>query len=130
MSRPTQDTARYNQIFEYGDITLYVDTFQSLLLIIIRPHCSPTTPDASIWFALIPFRSPLLWESRLISTPLATEMFHFTRFAPRRVTCFATCRVAPIGNPRIKAFWQLPDTYRSLVRPSSPLLAKASTICP
>ena len=32
-------------------------------------------------FGLIPFRSPLLWESRLISTPPATEMFHFTGFA-------------------------------------------------
>ena len=130
MSRPTQDTARYNQAFAYGGITHYADTFQSLLLTIICPQRSPTTPDASIWFALIRFRSPLLPESRLISTPLATEMFHFTRFAPRRVTCFATCWVAPFGNPRIKASWQLPEAYRSLVRPSSPLLAKASTICP
>ena len=31
---------------------------------------------------LIRVRSPLLAESRLISLPLATEMFHFTRFAP------------------------------------------------
>ena len=30
---------------------------------------------------LFPFRSPLLWESRLISFPRATEMFQFTRFA-------------------------------------------------
>ena len=36
-----------------------------------------STPDASIWFALFPVRSPLLRESRLISFPLATEMFHF-----------------------------------------------------
>ena len=32
---------------------------------------------------LVPFRSPLLWESRLISVPLVTEMFQFSRFAPR-----------------------------------------------
>ena len=31
---------------------------------------------------LIPFRSPLLWESRLISVPMATKMFQFTTFAP------------------------------------------------
>ena len=31
---------------------------------------------------LFPFRSPLLWESRLISVPLVTEMFQFSRFAP------------------------------------------------
>ena len=30
---------------------------------------------------LFPFRSPLLWESRLISVPLVTEMFQFSRFA-------------------------------------------------
>ena len=33
-------------------------------------------------FSLFPFRSPLLWESRLISFPLGTEMFHFPRSAP------------------------------------------------
>ena len=32
---------------------------------------------------LIPFRSPLLSESRLISVPPATEMFQFSGFAPR-----------------------------------------------
>ena len=32
-------------------------------------------------FGLIPFRSPLLRESRLISSPSGTEMFHFPEFA-------------------------------------------------
>ena len=35
----------------------------------------------SICNRLLPFRSPLLWESRLISFPRATEMFQFARFA-------------------------------------------------
>ena len=50
------------------------------------PICSPTTPArqrltpiTSRKFRLFPFRSPLLGESRLISFPLATEMFHFAR---------------------------------------------------
>ena len=30
---------------------------------------------------LFPFRSPLLWESRLISVPTGTEMFQFPAFA-------------------------------------------------
>ncbi len=34
--------------------------------------------------------------------------------------------VFPFGNPRIKAYWQLPVAYRSLLRPSSPVNAKAS----
>ena len=39
-------------------------------------------------------------------------------------------RVAPFGNPRINACSQLPEAYRSVLRPSSPLGAKASTRCP
>ena len=38
--------------------------------------------------------------------------------------------VSPFGNPRIKACSQLPVAYRSVLRPSSPLSAKASTKCP
>ena len=86
-----------------------------------------TTPITSDRFALIPFRSPLLWESRLIYIPSGTEMFHFPEFAPRRVLYLSIQWVAPFGNPRIKALWQLPEAYRSLIRPSSPLPAKAST---
>ena len=39
----------------------------------------------------------------LISSPLATEMFHFARFAPRRVTDITISWVAPFGYSRIKA---------------------------
>src|ERR1044071_3523708 len=38
--------------------------------------------------------------------------------------------VAPFGNLRIKACSQLPEAYRSVPRPSSPLSAKASIECP
>jgi hypothetical protein len=34
-------------------------------------------------FRLIPVRSPLLGESRLLSLPRPTEMFHFGRFPPQ-----------------------------------------------
>ena len=37
----------------------------------------------SLWFRLFPFRSPLLGESRLISVPAGTEMFHFPAWASR-----------------------------------------------
>ena len=33
-------------------------------------------------FGLFPFRSPLLRESRLLSLPVGTEMFHFPTFPP------------------------------------------------
>ena len=38
--------------------------------------------------------------------------------------------VAPFGYLRIKARVQLPEAYRSLPRPSSPVGAKASFMCP
>ena len=38
-------------------------------------------------------------------------------------------RVSPFGNPRIEACSQLPEAYRSVLRPSSPACAKASTEC-
>ena len=130
MFRPTQDTISIIENFNYRSITFYALVFQLIHLFSLITHYSPTTPNASIGFVLIPVRSPLLWESHLISLPLATEMFHFTRFAPRRVTYISICWVAPFGNPRIKALWQLPEAYRSLIRPSSPLTVKASTIRP
>ena len=98
--------------------------------IVSQYRMQSTTPVTSDWFALIPFRSPLLWESRLIYIPSGTEMFHFPEFAPLRVLYLAIQWVAPFGNPRIKALWQLPEAYRSLIRPSSPLPAKASTYGP
>ena len=37
--------------------------------------------------------------------------------------------VSPFGNPRIEAYLQLPEAYRSLSRPSSAPDAKAFTLC-
>ena len=55
----------------YGAVTLYGQTFQSVLLVSLH--------------GLVRVRSPLLTESRLISFPQGTEMFHFPWFAPLRV---------------------------------------------
>src|SRR3954465_15654222 len=76
----------------------------------------PTTPN---WqrhqalpparFGLFPFRSPLLRESLLLSSPRGTEMFQFPRFpllalcVQTRVTPHDGCRVSPFGHPRIEA---------------------------
>ena len=45
------------------------------------------------------------------------------------MTGLASSRVSPFGHPEITAHVQLPQAYRSLSRPSSPLDAKASTVC-
>jgi len=48
----------------------------------LRPHFPErSTSSIAKTCRLFPFRSPLLWESRLISVPPATEMFQFTGFA-------------------------------------------------
>jgi hypothetical protein len=101
---------------------------------LVVPHASvgPTTPvPHGDWFGLIPVRSPLLRESRLISLPPGTEMFQFPGFASclRRMTELAPRRVAPFGHLGITACVPLPRAYRSLPRPSSPPCAQASPTC-
>lgn len=60
-------------------------------------------------------------------------MFQFARFASHAYVFsmgYPCGWVAPFGNPRIKAYSRLPEAYRRVSRPSSPLDAKASTRCP
>ena len=63
-----------------------------------------------MWFGLFRFRSPLLTESRLLSLPVGTEMFHFPTFPPHAlcvqawVTGHDSSRVSPFGDPRITAW--------------------------
>ena len=63
-------------------------------------------------------------------------MFQFSPLAPlrlciqRRVTRHDSRRVSPFGHPRINAYVRLPEAFRSLSRPSSPVRAKASTVRP
>ena len=45
------------------------------------------------------------------------------------MTDVAVGRVSPFGHPGLTARVQLPQAYRSLPRPSSPLDAKASAVC-
>ena len=82
---------------------------------------------------LVPVRSPLLRESRLISFPPATEMFQFAGFASNTYG-FSAGYLLRGGFPHSdiagsKLVCQLPDAYRRLPRPSSPSTAKASAIC-
>ena len=58
----------------------------------------------------IPFRSPLLGESLLISFPQGTEMFHFPRLSSpclcvqHGITPHYRRWVSPFGNPRITGY--------------------------
>ena len=65
------------------------------------PHRGPTTPEASSWFGLFRFRSPLLTESFSLSFPLVTEMFHFTRYSAQWTIVFTHWQLGihPAGLP-------------------------------
>ena len=78
-------------------------------------------------------RSPLLTESQLISFPLGTEMFQFPRFASDSLWIQLPMSRKRDGFPHSDIsgstlVCQLPEAYRKLLRPSSPLTAKASTV--
>jgi hypothetical protein len=59
-------------------------------------------------------------------SPLAS----FSLFIQERMTEHDPRRVSPFGHPRITAYVRLPEAFRSLSRPSSPVHAKASTVRP
>ena len=91
----------------------------------LRPHFPERFANAGAKSRrLVPFRSPLLWESRLISVPPATEMFQFTGFAlpclciQQGVTLAG--RVSPFGHLRIKARLPAP---RSLTQATTSFIA-------
>ena len=93
----------------------------------------PSTPfmPKHQWFGIIPFRSPLLGESLLFSSPAGNKMFQFPAFASACADDIPSeYRVVPFGYPRIYGYLRLPAAFRSLSRPSSPPRAKASTWCP
>ncbi len=107
--------------FPYGAVTRCGPPFQTLPV---------TTTTAT---GLVPVRSPLLGESRLMSFPPATEMFQFAGFASLAYQFsqgYPHGWVAPFGYPGINDRSHLPRAFRSVPRPSSPLSAKASTRCP
>ena len=111
--------------FVYGAVTPCGAAFQTASTIsricnslpapVNRP-ASPTTPTwqrhravTPHWFGLIPFRSPLLRESLLLSVPRGTEMFQFPRLpllalcVQTRVTGHDPSLVSQFGHPRFNA---------------------------
>ena len=135
--RPTWDTREPPAAFAYRAFTFCGASFQRLRLTFSVLVCGSRNPTAQApWFRLFRVRSPLLAESRLMSVPPGTEMFHFpgcrlpNLCIQRGMTLHDQGRVAPFGNSRIKACVPLPETFRSLPRPSSPVGAKASIMCP
>ncbi len=118
VSRGTQDTNQCDRLDLYWTITISGGAFQRLrvrlshLLLVLQPRS--LSEREREWFGLVPVRSPLLRESRLISSRRATEMFQFTRCLPPRlyiqrgVSRHYPGRVAPFGISGLSARMQLP----------------------
>ena len=117
----------------------------SLLACILGSRATgPTTPSTltSQWFGLLPVRSPLLGESRLISSRRATEMFQFAHCPPSLPMCSAgglqtsLWRGCPIGSLRAHGLHAAPPErfagLRVLLRPSAPRHppGSLSSLCP
>ena len=112
MSLPTWDTTSDANVFDYRAFTYYGAVFQLLHLTLTIDYLLSHNP-LIIEFRLLPFRSPLLRESLLLSFPLVTKMFQFTRFALSSL-CIqeVVLEVSLFGYFRIKTCFQFPETYR------------------
>lgn len=85
---------RQNTHFDYRAGTVYGRPFKTVRLYAsvtsaarqnnqespTTPHMQPLPGITHMRFSLFRFRSPLLTESRLLSLPVGTEMFHFPTF--------------------------------------------------
>lgn len=141
----TQELPRAFSDFEHGGVTLSAGAFHLLTLSSKVPQRGPTTPEASLRFGLLRFRSPLLTQSilflflrllRCFTSPgiacffLPSPLVTRTGRLRKKTMEHYLHQVTPFGNLRIKAHVPLPEAYRSLSRPSSPVGTKAFTVCP
>ena len=91
----------------------------------LQPPAGNACALAPTRFGLIPFRSPLLGESRLISFPPGTEMFQFPGlplarlYIQRGVTPYYQRWVSPFGNPRVTGY---SAPHRGLSQPFTPFI--------
>ena len=114
---------------EFHPLCLCFPSHSSSLTFCISRSYNP----ALLRFGLFPFRSPLLGKSLLFSFPPATEMFQFTGLL--FISKYEWLDLNPAGFPHSdihgsSLFWQLPMTFRSLIRPSSFKSGQASSVRP
>jgi hypothetical protein len=107
------NTSQSHSSFAYRGLTLYANAFQTSSATQMISYSapvqqnqldSPATPAMQRLlaithdrFGLFPFRSPLLRESRLLSLPVGTEMFHFPTLPPPAL-CVQAGAIAHYGD--------------------------------
>jgi hypothetical protein len=134
VARPQACSVRYGALTRCGAASQRLPLTSSLSLKRRPPSCkrgtqpayNPAAPRVAARprrFGLVPFRSPLLRESRLISSPHGTEMFQFPRFPPhayriqRAASAHDSREVAPFGFGWLFARLQLPIHVSPLSAP-------------
>ena len=126
--RPTQDTTTNNNACAYRAFTFCGRSFQGRSTSHYRQISWSYNPDGHwppVWAS--PRSLATTWGITVVffSCPYLDVSVRGVRPRPK-----PGLGVVPFGNPRITASLQLPAAYRSFARPSSPLGAKASTMCP
>ena len=115
--RGTQDASRITQmVSQPGSHRLWPGVPACERASMCDRAAGPTTPShpQMAWFGLLPVRSPLLGESRLIFSRQATEMFQFAHLPPaclwvqQAVSRHHSGGVAPFGLSGLMACMQLP----------------------
>ena len=136
MFRSTQDTTRYKFVFDYRIITFYDAAFQELRLTSSSPHYSPTTP---LEFLLMVWPVPRslattggisfdFFSSRYLDVSVPSVCFIYLWIQYKILLIRSGLPHSDIHGSMLA--YQLTVTSRRLLRPSSPLSAKASFACP
>ena len=122
MPRSTQVPPALFSVSDTGLSPAVVWLSSQLLLPTPRSRTAALQPRIveTVRFGLFPFRSPLLWESRLISFPSGTEMFHFPELALGTLCIQVPAtehdlrRVSPFRHPRITECLASPRGFSQL----------------
>ena len=137
VSGATLDTPRAILDFDHGTITLYCRPFHTSNLSIIVSYRSPNPESINqSGLGCSPFARHY-WGNRirflflcLLRCFTSAGIALTNLYIQLAATELSFSRVSPFGYLRIKACLRLPEAFRSLPRPSSPYVAKASSCCP
>ena len=134
VSRGTSDPARSFLISITG-LSPSMAGFPKTVLLSFQSLIAVHNPRMhALWFRLFPFRSPLLWKSSFSFFSSGYLDVSVPRVPPHAPMYSVHAdggllrRVSPFRYLRINGYLLLPEAFRSLLRLSSALSAKASTL--